>query len=196
MDLKKLIPWNWFKKEEEEASSLPVKRAKSYSDPLEQLHFGIDRWFNQMFSHMGLPWLMDGGVQERAGTARLLKPSTDVAASEKEYIIRIEVPGLEPGDLSPEVTNDTLVVRGEKKQEREEKDSDFYRIERTYGIFQRVLSLPEDVDQDRIETKLTNGVLTIRLPRKQTAKSARKIINEEFLEVPYIYFWLISKVSG
>ena len=59
-----------------------------------------------------------------------------------------------------------MTIRGEKRQEKEEKEKNHYRIERSYGSFQRILSLPEDVDQDGIAAGFKNGVLTITMPRK------------------------------
>lgn len=75
-------------------------------------------------------------------------------------------------DVRLEVANDTLTIRGEKKQETEEKKKDFYRMERSYGAFQRVLSLPEDADQDNIRATFKKGVLTVTMPRKALPESA------------------------
>ena len=76
-----------------------------------------------------------------------------------------------------EASYDTeVIIRGEKKLEKEQKDKEFYRVERSYGSFRRVLSLPQDADRERIEARFKNGVLTIVLLRKaQTQTTGRRI---------------------
>lgn len=185
MDIKKLAPWNWFKKEEEESgATVPVKRADSLantargasSHPIVQLQREMDRLFENAFHGFGFsPFrselftpLTDSG---------LLRPQVDVGASDKEYSITVEVPGVDEKDVKIEIVNDTMTIRGEKKQEKEEKEKNYYRVERSYGSFHRVLSLPEDVNQDDIKATFKNGVLTIKMPRKALPKSDVKQID-------------------
>lgn len=79
-------------------------------------------------------------------------------------------------DFSLKLNDSTLSIRGEKRQEKEDKQTNYYRMERSFGSFQRVISLPEDVNQDGINAKYANGVLTIKLPRKPKAETeSRKI---------------------
>jgi HSP20 family protein len=172
MNLKKLIPWNWFKKEEDVAT-LPVKRLESPGDPLIQLHSEIDRLFGQAFRSVGWPW---GDMGRVFGDAALVKPQVDVAATDREYIITAEVPGLEEGDLHLELQDDTLLIRGEKRQEWEKQNAGVYRMERRYGAFERTLSLPDDADPDRLEAKLKHGILTVTIPRKPGARTTSRSI--------------------
>jgi HSP20 family protein len=79
-------------------------------------------------------------------------------------------------DVKLEIVNDTLTISGEKKQEKEEKEKNYYRMERSYGVFQRVLSLPEDADQDKIKATFKKGILTVTVPRKALPKSDVKQI--------------------
>jgi HSP20 family protein len=100
----------------------------------------------------------------------------DLSATDKEYTIAVEIPGVDEKDVKLEIENDTLTIRGEKKQEKEEKDKNFYRLERSYGSFQRVLSLPEDADQNGVKATFGKGILTISVPRKTMPQSdVRKI---------------------
>lgn len=175
MDIKKLNPWNWFKKEENESGNVPVLRSgPAYHDPLARFHQDFDRLFEDTFRRFGLPAL-PGLEMERTFPAIpadvLLKPSLDIAETDDEYTITVEVPGVDEKDLRLELADDTLTISGEKKLEKEEKEKNYYRMERSYGSFQRLLSLPEDADQDSIEASFKNGVLTIRLARKAGAKS-------------------------
>ena len=86
------------------------------------------------------------------------------------------MPGVAENDIQLELEGDTLRIKGEKKQEKEEKETDYYRIERSFGSFQRMLSLPEDADQAKIEAKFNKGVLAVTIPRKATPKSEAKRI--------------------
>lgn len=174
MNLKKLMPWNWFKKEDDTAT-LPVKRLESSGDPLTQLHSDIDRLFGQAFRVVGWP-VADMGRLFGDTALAPLKPHVDIAATDREYVITAEVPGLEAGDLQLELMDDTLLIRGEKQQEWEKQNAGVYRMERRYGAFERMLSLPDDADRDRLEANLKHGVLTVTIPRKPSAKAASRLI--------------------
>ena len=183
MDIKKLVPWNWFKKEEEDTGEIvPVKRESAKEQggvpahPLQRLHHEIDRLFDQTFRGFGLfPFGFDQPLLPRLSDG-ILKPTLDLGASDKEYTITVEVPGVDEKDVKLEIVNDTLTISGEKKQAKEEKKKNYYRMERSYGSFQRVLSLPEDADQDKINATFKKGVLTVTMPRKALPKSDVKQI--------------------
>jgi HSP20 family protein len=177
MDIKKWVPWNWFKKEEERSGSpVPVHRAKEsmrggYSDrsPVAYFHQEIDRMFDNFFSTW--PSFGTGRWIEPTMAESMLKPTLDLSATEKEYAITVEIPGVDEKDVKLELANDTLTIRGEKKQEKEEKDKNYYRMERSFGSFQRVLSLPNDADQDSIKAKFSNGILKVTMHRKSLSQS-------------------------
>ncbi|MFH7320003.1 Hsp20/alpha crystallin family protein [Desulfurivibrio sp. D14AmB] len=178
MDIKKLVPWNWLQKEEEGGGSvLPAKvgtgERGGESHPLLRLHREMDRLFADAFH--GFPGRL-GGVDFAPAWSGLLKPQVDIGADDKSYTITIEVPGVDEKDVTIEISEDTLVVSGEKKQEKEEKEKDFYRMERSYGSFRRVLCLPEDVDRDGIKAAFKKGILTITMPRRAPAKKAARRI--------------------
>jgi HSP20 family protein len=182
MDMKKLAPWNWFKKEEEEAgSTVPVLRTDSPTEyaagsayhPIFQLHRELDRIFDNAFRFFGLP-SFGTGFSTPFSASGLLKPQLDIGASDKEYSITVEVPGVDEKDVTVEITGNTMTIKGEKRQEKEEKETNYYRLERSYGSFQRVLSLPEDVDLDGVKAAFRNGVLTVTIPRKALPKSEVK----------------------
>jgi HSP20 family protein len=174
MDIKKLNPWNWFKHEEDgERRNVPVRRQSdrqlSAYTPLLSLHQEIDRVFDHVFRHFGWPSFGAGAARSPL-ESNLFRPSVDIDATDKEYRITVEVPGVDEKDLSLELGRDgTLTVKGEKKQEREENGRDFYRVERSYGSFQRVLALPEDANQAGISAHFKNGVLTVSIPRRAIA---------------------------
>lgn len=178
MDIKKLAPWNWFKREEEHSgASVPVQRSNAVGqypqggggDPLIQLHREIDGLFENAFRGFGVaPFRSDFFTPLTA--EGLLKPQVDIGVTDKEYSVTVEVPGVSEKDVKVEISGNIMTIRGEKKQEKEEKDKNYYRIERSYGSFQRVLSLPEDANQDDIKATFNKGVLTVKMPRKALPK--------------------------
>lgn len=182
MDISKLKPWNWFKKEEEEQPrNLPARRATGdLYGPLANFHEEVDRLFSEAFRRFGMPSLFGDEAWSRwpqLQSTSLMRPSIDVSAGKDEYVITAEVPGIDEKDVKLELSNNTLTIRGEKRQEQEAKEREHYRVERSYGFFQRVLSLPEDADQAGISAKFKNGVLTVKLPRKPEEKRDVKLID-------------------
>lgn len=180
IDTKKLYPWNWFKHEDaEEGKHVPIHRqgmqaggdtvpATMFDSPLWNVHREVDRLFSEMFSRFG----MTGAFAATSRTAGLpLKPEVDIHESEKQYEIAVEIPGVEGDDVKLELVDGALVVSGEKKHRKEDKGEHYHTIERSYGAFRRVLSLPLDVDEDGIDAKFRNGVLTIIVPRKEVAET-------------------------
>ena len=183
MDLKKLAPWNWFKNEEESEAAVPVQHAAhqgaqvQLTDPVSRLHREMDQLFNNFFQGFGLlPSYRPGEMFSQAMADSILKPTLDIGADNKEYTISIEVPGVEQKDIALELADNILTIRGEKKQEKEEKEKDYYRMERSYGSFQRVLTLPEDADKDKLAARFKNGVLSITMPRKELPRADIKQI--------------------
>jgi HSP20 family protein len=172
MDIKKLNPWNWFSHEDEQARNVTVQRNTPQAyHPLAQLHHDIDRMFGNVFPGVGWGRMLDSDDG-------LLRPKVDVSSTEKEYTVTVEVPGVDEKDVKLELTHDgQLIIRGEKNQEKEQKDKNFYRTERSYGSFQRTLSLPEDAAKDVIDASFKNGVLTITCPRKAVAQTPAKRID-------------------
>lgn len=176
MDLKQLAPWNWFKDEENETGSqVAVSRTgqkrspEQRFDPVSLLHRNMDDLFSRFLYGTDMTPRGEGGFSQGLLGEGLLKPMVDINASDGEYSITIEIPGIKQEDINLEISNNTLTVSGEKNQEKEDQGKDYYRMERSYGTFQRVLSLPDDVDQDRIKASFDNGVLTVTTPRKPLA---------------------------
>ena len=196
MDLQKLNPWNWFKHEDSAANQgaqIPVRRTDASRSvpstttpdwqrnqhPVLQLHQQIDRLFEDVFSAFGMPSL-NSSLPQQAGSAMtpsgIYRPQVDVSGDETQYEINLDVPGLSEDDLSIEVKGDVLTIRGAKEEKHEQKDKQFYRMERSYGSFQRTLSLPGDANADDIQAKLKDGVLTLTLPRSQSEQTDVKHI--------------------
>jgi HSP20 family protein len=97
-------------------------------------------------------------------------PSVDIFEHDDNLVIRAELPGVERDDIDISVENNTLVLRGERKREKELKEENAYRLERVFGVFTRSFSLPKTVDPQGIAASYKNGVLEIRLPKAEAAK--------------------------
>jgi HSP20 family protein len=173
MDVTKWIPWNWFNKEEETSGkAVPVKHTPSkeqdvaLSRSIEQFHTEVDRLFDRAFRGFGLSSIGLVRPMLPRMSEGILKPILDLGATEKDYTVTVEIPGVDEKDVRLEIANDTLTIQGEKKLENEEKGKNYYRVERSYGSFQRTLSLPEDVDQDSVTATYNKGVLSVTMPRK------------------------------
>ncbi|MGC2413064.1 MAG: Hsp20/alpha crystallin family protein [Stellaceae bacterium] len=102
-------------------------------------------------------------------------PVIDVAENGKAYRITAELPGMDAKNVDVSVSGDVLTIKGEKHQEKEEKEEDYYLSERSFGSFQRSFSLPAGIDRDKISSELKKGVLTITLPKTAEAQKQVKI---------------------
>lgn len=103
-------------------------------------------------------------------------PAVDIAEKDKEYEITAELPGMNENNIDVKFADGVLTIKGEKKEEKEERKKDYYLSERRYGSFQRSFPVPESVDANKIEAKFANGVLTIRLPKSAEAQKNEKKI--------------------
>ena len=188
MDLHKLNPWNWFKHEEPEKEKkeiVPTKREdyalsqSPFVNNISQLHREIDRLFEDTFRGFGVPsWsrspLWDQMLNNDFMPA--FKANVDVASDDKQYTITLEAPGLEQKDVSIELKDQVLIIKGNKQQQQEESDQHYYRIERRYGAFERVLAVPDDADINSINATMDKGLLKITIPRKEVVESKSKTI--------------------
>lgn len=178
LKMKKLNPWNWFKREEENESRLPVtcreepnRNSAFLPSHWLSLRQEMDRVFENALRTIELP-LRGLNTQISTLESTLFRPNIDIESADKEYRITLEVPGVNEKDIKLELdpADNTLIIRGEKNKEREEKDRDYYWSERSYGSFERIISLPDEANQDQINAVFKNGVLTIIIKRKEPSK--------------------------
>jgi len=97
-------------------------------------------------------------------------PSLDVAETKGDLVVRAELPGMDPKDIDISLNEGVLTIRGEKKQEKEEKEEGYHLIERSYGSFTRSIRLPKEVQSEKIEASFKNGILKVVLPKSEEAK--------------------------
>lgn len=104
-------------------------------------------------------------------------PAVDVAETDKEILVTAELPGIDEKDLDLSIRGSQLLIRGEKKAEKEEKGEHYYHKESTYGSFSRSIPLPTEIDDGHIEATYQKGVLKIKLPKSAVAQKASKKIS-------------------
>jgi HSP20 family protein len=99
-----------------------------------------------------------------------------VKENDKNYQVTAELPGMDENDIEVTLDNNALTISGEKKQETEDKGQNYYRMERSYGSFQRSISLPPGIESDNIDANFNKGILTITLPKTTEAQQHTKRI--------------------
>lgn len=151
---------------EQEKETRVVRR-----DPFADL--GFPSWGE--FPRLGslARWADELAPASRVG---LSVPAVDITENDERYQLSAELPGVKKDDLTLEVHDGALTLRGEKKQEREEEGEQGRRLERSYGAFSRSFTLPADADPDQVSAEFKDGVLLVRIPKRPEAKPAQVAI--------------------
>lgn len=97
-------------------------------------------------------------------------PSIDFSETKNNYVVKAELPGIDPKDIDISLTENVLTIKGEKKQEKEEEGENYHFVERSYGSFTRSIRLPGQVQSDKVSATFKNGILKITLPKTEEAK--------------------------
>jgi HSP20 family protein len=171
----------------ETVTKLPIKQEKPFAasslpqmwQPFESLRSEIGRLFDDFGRGFLKPFgrsLFAAEPLFRRELTLATMPAVDVVESEKAYELTAELPGMDEKNIEVKVVNGNLIIKGEKQEEKEEKNKDYYLHERNFGSFERSFGVPEGVDADKIEASFKKGVLTVTLPKKPEAqKPAKKI---------------------
>ncbi len=167
-------------------SKVPVRTEKAVPEaaatapwhPLDALQEEIDRLFDDF--GRGFPYFPFGrsrpGLRPFWKASVELLPAADVVEKDNRYEITAELPGLDEKNVEVTVADNVLTIKGEKKDEKEEKKKDYYRSERRFGAFERSFQLPSGVEQSKIEASFQKGVLTVTIPKTEEAqRKTRKI---------------------
>ena len=117
----------------------------------------FDRLFSPLF-----------GETERS--TRTWAPAVDIYETENALVVKADVPGIDPKDVDIRVENGMLYLKGEPKFEKEVKEENYHRVERSYGAFSRSFSLPNSVDAEKVSADYKDGQLTLTLPKREEAK--------------------------
>ena len=150
--MRSLIPWR--RKEGEIAPGNPLTEFKSEVDDLFNRFFGSSSWLPGPYFSKGFT------------------PAFDVSETDEDILVKAELPGVDPKEIEVNLVGSTLTVKGEKKEEHEEKTENMHCVERSFGSFSRAVTLPCEVKEDKIEATFKDGVLNLKLPKSEPAKKS------------------------
>ena len=156
--------WSLFPSERRKTELTP---APADTDPFRALQRRMDRLFDDFAGDYHWPFTNGRGA---------MTPTIDVSETDKEMTVEAELPGVDEKDIDVTLTDNLLTIKGEKKQEKEEKKKDYHLTERSYGSFSRSMTLPFDADPAKIRAAFKDGVLTITLPKPPEVKAKVKKI--------------------
>ncbi|MFA5072576.1 MAG: Hsp20/alpha crystallin family protein [Nitrospirota bacterium] len=158
MDIKNLIPF----RKKNPASS------QAEENPFSQLQREMNRMFDSFAHTMSM-----SAAPEFSGS---FMPRVDVSENDKAILITAELPGMSEKDIDISISEDVLVIRGEKKEDKEEKSKNYYYSERSFGSFNRSIPLPREINADKISADFKKGILTVTLPKSaKTMADVKKI---------------------
>ena len=127
--------------------------------------------FNDLFNEFfGKSQLAEG-----ASGWNPVMPNVDVSETDAEVHVTADLPGMDEKDVDVTLENGVLTIKGEKKFEQEDKQKNYHHVERAYGSFQRAVSIPAEVDSERVEATFKNGVLTVVLPKLEPGPTSKHI---------------------
>ena len=163
--IKSLPPWEWFKKTDNSAPS----HNKEDIILWENTYKNANRVFDDFIRDIGnfdnfIPNLFKNNFK---ANLKIL-PRIDISDNDKEYIIEADLPGVKETDLDVSISkNGILSIKGKRETKEQEKHRNYYRIERSFGSFERNLSLPQDCNLDKLSATFNNGILTVKTPKKE-----------------------------
>ncbi len=139
----------------------------------EEMDNYFDKFFRHPFSLMARSTWPDFSFPDLDEVS----PSVDIFEEKREIVIKAEMPGIKKEDVNVSITENTVTISGEKKQEEKVEKKDYHRFERSYGSFCRRFRLPENVNSDKIKASFKDGVLEVRLPKTKESKQKQITID-------------------
>jgi len=165
------------KKDEKTTAPVP---ARALGDMWQSFPRDMQRFFDQIWNRSFFPSLSRAfdiePLWRNLPSLDIASPAVDLAEDDKAYRITAELPGLSEKDIEVNLSGDTLTIKGEKREEKEEKAKNYHLSERRYGSFRRSFALPDGVDRDKIDASFAAGVLTLTLPKTAEAVKQQKKI--------------------
>lgn len=163
MAMKELTPWRWGGLRHWAEEDRPFH---AFRHEMEALHREMDRLFDDFWRGGAHPAV----AASDPWTLGAVTPSVDETEDDKAYHVVVELPGMDEKDVEITLSDSTLTIRGEKKQEGEQKGKDYYRKERSFGAFLRSLPIPGEINESGIKASFKKGILTIDLPKSEEAQ--------------------------
>jgi len=164
-----LIPWNWGKK------NLPIRKEDNSSE--YSPHLALQNDMNRVFDNFFRSF--EGGMLSSFSemSEGMFQPKVEVKENANNLRVSVELPGIDDKDIDVSITDDALTISGDKREEKEENTRGYYRMERSYGSFQRRIPFPCSIDKDKAEATFKKGVLNVVLPKTAEAKQNVKKIS-------------------
>lgn len=131
-----------------------------YSNPMSSLSNWIEEFFNDNRCYNSIDRELTSGNF----------PRVDITENETSYQIKADLPGMDKKDIAVNIENGVIRIEGEKKEEHKKEHGKYFHLERSYGHFSRSFALPEEVNAEKIEAKMHNGVLEVILPKSERAR--------------------------
>lgn len=138
-------------------------------NPAREL-LSVEREFNRLFNSLGSRFGLTETPELEEYENAVWMPLTDITEDKDNYILKLDLPGVTKDDVKISYSDGSLNISGERKQEKETKDSKFHRMERTYGRYFRSFSMPSKIQEDKIGAEFKDGQLIITVPKAEEAK--------------------------
>lgn len=151
--------------------TLALLRRMERADPVRELQREMGQVLQQFFGN-GSEGAAQNGLTAWA-------PRVDIEEDDKQFVVKADLPGVEPKDVEISVADGALILRGHKKAEREEKKKNYHRVERFEGQFYREIPLPSGIDADKTNATTAKGVLTVTVPKKPDSQPKKITVQGE-----------------
>ncbi|OGW28472.1 MAG: moleuclar chaperone Hap20 [Nitrospirae bacterium GWC2_42_7] len=158
-----------------ESKEIIKKESSRLPSPFEEMERRFEDLFRRPFSLMEPSWW----PRLRMPVTEELSPTVDVFEEGDEVVVKAELPGMKKEDIDVNLTDNTVVISGEKKQEEKVEKKNYFRFERSYGSFSRTLRMPSEVQTDKAKASFKDGVLEVRVPKTEEAKKKEKKVTIE-----------------
>jgi HSP20 family protein len=156
------------KAKEKTAKTKAIAPRRPFTD-LARWESDMERMFDDFRGRRMRPWW-----PERWSMPAVLEispPAVDLFEEKDEFVVKAELPGMEKDNIQVNLSDHTLTIKGEKKKSEEVKGENYYKSERSFGSFTRILELPSEVYGDKVKASFKNGILEVRLPKTEAAKA-------------------------
>lgn len=167
-------PTQWFRRGNRmpSATGMSTDPLVGRDDPFSRLHNEMNRLVDSFFGDAD--WTFSQSTGDGSGLATVFQPQLDIFETKDSYKMSVELPGVDRDSIDLSVDDDALIIRARKEREVSEgDDNQFHRVERSFGRFERMLTLPADADTENIGAELKNGVLEVTIPRNREIESTR-----------------------
>lgn len=151
-----------------------VSTKTNMEDPFSLFHREMNRLFDDFFTDFSVAPSSWSALNEQKG---VFSPKVNVSETDKDIRISADLPGMDKEDISVELEDNAVVISGERKEEHEEKNEKWHRIEHSYGSFRRMIQLPAGVDASKATADFKKGVLNVSLPKVKPESAKRKTID-------------------